>query len=129
MEFRLICDKQTCSGCFICAFFKMFVCLSSFILLLNGKLEFIEILLKFSRDFTSFVVLSCRICYLLLVQGHTLLYNLIKYHLNTSINSLQISCYFCDLNVASLLTTNLRLCHYYLCSQYLSGDNSSLVFC
>ena len=66
------------------------VCLSSFVSLLNGNLEFIGILLTFVSDFTSSVVLSFAEFLLILVQSQALLYlNLIKHYLNTLINSSQ----------------------------------------
>ena len=58
MEFILICDKKTFWRSFIRMFFKVFVCFSSFALLLNGKSKFIEILLRFFLNFTSSAVLS-----------------------------------------------------------------------
>ena len=57
MEF-LLCGKKRFWRCFICAFFKVFVCLSSFASLLNGKLEFSKILLTFASAFISSGVLS-----------------------------------------------------------------------
>ena len=57
MEFILIYDKQTFWGCFIWAFFNVFVCLLSFASLLNGILEFIKILFAFFFE-TSSAILS-----------------------------------------------------------------------
>ena len=61
----LIRDKQTFLGCFNRVFFKMFVCLSSFTSLSNGKLELIGILLTFVWDFNSSTVLSFAECLLI----------------------------------------------------------------
>ena len=124
MEFILIYDKQTFLGCFNRAFFKMFVCLSSFVSLSNGKLELIGILLTFVWDFNSSTVLSFAE-YLLIFGTESCPVVSELSQTFTLTNSLQKSCYLCNLNVVSLPPTNLLL--YYLYRQYLFDDNNSLV--
>ena len=115
---------QTFWGFFIRAFFKVFLSLSSFAALLNEKLEFIEISPTFVWDFTSSVVLLFAE-YLLIFGTESCPVVSELSQTFTLTNSLQKSCYLCNLNVVSLPPTNLLL--YYLYRQYLFDDNNSLV--